>query len=128
MWIQIYRLLVNFNSKNMTASLKGKQGEERAIQYLEQCGYTLLARNYRCGRSEIDLIARHEDTIIFIEVKFRTNAGFGWPEEMVSPAQQERIVRAAETYLLQHNFHNHIRFDIISILGNQIEHFQDAFY
>lgn len=102
-----------------------------AVNFLENQGYEILERNYRYRRNEIDLIALHENTLIFIEVKTRSGIGFGLPEEAVDEHQQARILAAAEQYLFDINWTKNIRFDIVAILINQpepeISHFIDAF-
>jgi putative endonuclease len=70
-------------------------------------------------------------TIVFVEVKARTNDKFGWPEEAVKLSKQQNIIKAAETYLFEKKLDVEIRFDIISILfnptGHDIYHILDAF-
>ena len=110
----------------------GNWAEQQAVYFLTEKDYTILARNYRFKRAEIDLIARHRNTIVFVEVKARTGTGYGYPEESVSPNQQRLILDAAEHYLEQESLDVEIRFDIISIIknGNQVNTYQveDAFY
>ncbi len=110
----------------------GKRGEAMAEIELRQKGYKILERNYRSGRSEIDLIAQSEGLLIFIEVKTRSSNSFGHPEEFVSKNQQESIIRGANHYVEQINWKGDIRFDIVAIVVNQtnmqIEHLKDAFY
>jgi putative endonuclease len=90
-----------------------------------------MHRNWKANRLEIDIIARQGDLIVFVEVKARSYSGFGWPEEAVNKAKQQRIANAAEAFLLAHNMDNEIRFDIVSILSNEkgteVYHIQDAF-
>lgn len=110
----------------------GKQGEERAAHYLEQKGYQILERNFRHQQSEIDLIARKDKTMLFVEVKTRSNLSFGHPEEFVSYTKVRLIKRAAEHYIYAKDWHHDIRFDIVAVtLANeqiQIKHIEDAFY
>jgi putative endonuclease len=115
-----------------TKQERGKNGELIAENYLQQKGYTLLERNYRAGKSEIDLICKKDNTLIFIEVKTRTSVKFGHPEEFVSDAQIAKIMEGAEVFVVDMNWNGAIRFDIVSVLlqqpKNRIEHFKDAFY
>ncbi|WP_234736034.1 YraN family protein [Tellurirhabdus bombi] len=110
----------------------GKQGEERAARYLEQKGYQILERNFRHQQSEIDLIARKDKTMLFVEVKTRSNLSFGNPEEFVSYTKVRLIKRAAEHYIYAKDWHHDIRFDIVAVtLANeqiQVKHIEDAFY
>ena len=109
----------------------GESMEQEAINYLESNGFYVMARNYRFKRTEIDIIAKKDDFIVFIEVKYRKNNKFGHPENFVSDSQIERIRIATEEFILQRNYCRKIRFDIISVtLQNskvQIDHFEDAF-
>ena len=99
---------------------------------LRQKGYKILERNYRHGKSEIDLIAKGEGLLIFIEVKTRSSNSFGYPEDFVSKSQQEAIIRAANHYVEKSGWKGDIRFDIVAIVVKQtvmqIEHLKDAFY
>ena len=109
----------------------GDKGEESAVNFLFSNGYEVLERNYRFGRGEVDIIAQHNNSLIFVEVKTRKNSNYGYPESFLSEAQQERIHLAAEEYVLQKAWQGEVRFDIISILwdGNEpaLDHFEDAF-
>lgn len=99
---------------------------------LRQKGYKILERNYRHGKSEIDLIAEGERLMIFIEVKTRSSSSFGYPEDFVSKSQQQAIIRAANHYVEESGWKGDIRFDIVAIVVKQttiqIEHLKDAFY
>jgi len=105
----------------------GKTGEKEAVAHLKAKGYTILFTNYRNSRREIDIIAKYEETIIFVEVKKRKNATYGSPESFVSLAQKKRICKAAEHFMRMENWFGEIRFDIISIENKEIVHFEDAF-
>lgn len=107
----------------------GKKGEEEAVLYLLSIGATVLERNYRYDRAEIDIIAKIDDIIIFVEVKTRTQNSHGNPEDFLSLAQQKRIVKAANNYLESIPESLDIRFDIISIVPHkELEHIEDAFF
>jgi len=105
----------------------GKKGEDMAAGFLLAQSYTILRRNFRSGRGEIDIIARFENHIIFVEVKWRSRVDFGFPEEAVSEAKANLIAQTAEAFLEEINWEGAIRFDIIAITGKKIEHFIDAF-
>jgi putative endonuclease len=109
----------------------GKKGENSAVEFLFANGYDVLLRNYRFGRAEIDIIARKERILVFVEVKTRNSTRFGYPETFLSDLQKERIHRAAETYIDDQAWQGDIRFDIIAILwaGEELvlDHFEDAF-
>ncbi len=119
----------------------GDRGEAIAAAYLERKGYTILERNYRFERAEVDLICfmpapKYEagGELVFTEVKTRTGLGYGRPEEAVTEAKKRNLVRAAEAYLYERKLEGAFcRFDVISILlrrGQQpeIEHFENAFW
>ncbi len=90
-----------------------------------------MARNYRHRQAEIDLITRRGALLVFVEVKTRSNAAFGHPEEFVDEKQAERILEAADQYIHEQAWTGAIRFDIISVMLQpevSIHHFEDAFY
>ena len=114
----------------MLKASTGKEGELLAIKYLKSKGYEILRTNYRAGRNEIDIIARMDTFVVFVEVKYRSTIKYGYPEEMVSGDQEERIREAAELYMESENWKGNIRFDIIAIHkkgGCAIFHIRDAF-
>jgi putative endonuclease len=80
----------------------GKLGERLACKALEKKGYRILERNYRCRLGEIDLIARQQDCIVFIEVRSKTGTAFGSPGESVTAAKKQKLLAAALDYLSRH--------------------------
>lgn len=116
----------------MSTSKKGKQGEKLAANFLKSHGYEILEENYRHKRGEIDLIARKEGLLVFVEVKTKSRDKYGFPEEAVNSKKEEMIITTADQYVFEADWRGSIRFDIISILGEgdniQIAHFEDAFY
>ena len=110
----------------------GKLGEDKAASFLTEKGYEIVERNYRYKKSEVDIICKKENLLVFVEVKTRSNKNFGEPETFVSHSQQKAILRAAEEYMLQTNWPSDIRFDIIAIVINkdfeELTHLKDAFY
>jgi len=109
----------------------GKLGEEMATDYLINKGYEILVRNYRFGRDEVDIIAKIDDYIVFVEVKTRANNFMGEPEEAVSKSKQKRIIKVANNYLIENDLDNEGRFDIFGIIINQktksVKHLISAF-
>lgn len=123
----------------------GKLGEEQAAAYLQERGYRLLARNYRCRLGEIDIVAQDKDVLVFVEVRCRTSGRFGLPQESVQWRKQTRLRRAAQYYLrdagssaVRENppgsaFTGRMRFDVLALLFNRdrqldrIEHIKNAF-
>ncbi len=112
----------------------GRRGEDLAHRYLRNSGLTILARNYRpgSGDSEIDIVARDREIVVFVEVKSRTSAEFGSPERAIDRDKQKHIVRAARAYATRAGIEwNQVRFDTISIVFSDppaILHQQDAFF
>lgn len=111
----------------------GASGEAAAADFLQANGYHILVRNFRYKRAEIDLIARKEKILVFVEVKTRSSDKFGYPEEFVSNRKTELFLMAAEEYVFQQNWLYDIRFDILAITvlpgGNfQVHHIEDAFH
>ena len=103
-----------------------------AEDYLLAKGYTILHRNWRTARKEVDLIARNADELVFIEIKTRSGLGYGFPEESVSTAKQTNLRTAAEIFLEAHPHFKTVRFDVISIILRngaieELRHLQDAF-
>jgi len=102
--------------KNLRQQL-GDSGEDLAAGFLKKQGYKIIDRNYRTPLGEIDLIARHKGTLVFIEVKTRRSSRFGSPQEAVHPAKQERLRTLAEYYLSHKGLGElNIRFDVVAIL------------
>jgi putative endonuclease len=94
----------------------GKTGEDRAAKFLATQGYRILDRNYRTRQGEIDLIALHQGTIAFIEVKTRTSDSFGAPELAVTSQKQRRMIKAALSYIKYKKLHQvPCRFDVVAI-------------
>ena len=111
--------------------LLGKAGEDAAADYLEEKGYTILDRNWRKNRLELDIIATKGDIIAFVEVKTRKNTDFREPHEAVDWKKIRHIVVAADAYIKLHAIDLKIRFDIIDVVGDvgqfQITQIEDAF-
>jgi putative endonuclease len=110
----------------------GKHGENLAADYLISKGHTILVRNYRHEKSEVDIISIITGTIVFTEVKTRSSDAFGYPEESVSLRKQEKLKQAMEQYTSENKISSEPRFDIISIITSKgktdIHHIEDAFY
>ncbi|WP_192348219.1 YraN family protein [Algoriphagus sp. Y33] len=111
----------------------GKLAEKLAADFLIGKGYELVETNYRHRHAEIDLILKHRGLLIFVEVKFRSGTGFGFAEEFVDSTKRKLLIKAADHYIFEKDWHNDIRFDIIGVYkdrtGNiNFKHFEDAFY
>ncbi len=111
----------------------GKAGELLAARFLIEKGYTILERNWRFSKAEVDLIARDDETLVFVEVKTRSTDYFGKPEEFVSPQKERLLAEAASVYMEQIGHQWAIRFDLVSVIYRHeqdfaIEHLEDAFF
>jgi putative endonuclease len=93
----------------------GKEGEEQAAQFLVQKGYTILYRNWRYSRYELDIIAQLQDTVHFVEVKTRTSTRYGQPEDQVNRKKFRFLKECGEAFLFQHPQFRFIQFDIVSV-------------
>lgn len=109
----------------------GKNGEKAAIEYLQRKGYTIIEHSWRHKKFEIDIIAKNEEYIIFIEVKTRKSEYWENPEEAISHKKIKRIVETADYYLKENNITLPARFDVIAIINKndsfEINHIDDAF-
>jgi len=111
----------------------GRSGENMAAEFLKKSGYTVLLRNYRAERGEIDIIAQDRETLVFIEVKTGTSDQYGSPETWVDRRKQVQIGKVAQAYLIDNQLEDvPCRFDVIAIVGSsghrKIRHFKDAFW
>jgi putative endonuclease len=94
---------------------KGKEGELLVAQHLQKKGYTIIATNYRKRFGEVDLIAQKEDTIAFVEVKWRHDPLID-PAELISPSKQKKIISIAKEFLSKHTDLDKVyRFDVALI-------------
>ena len=110
----------------------GNKGEQLAVDFLEKNNYLVLERNWRSGKSEIDIIARQAHRLIFVEVKTRSSTYFGTPETFVTAKKQTQLVKGAIEYMHKIQYDGVIRFDIIAIIivkeRIEMNHIEDAFF
>ena len=111
---------------------QGRRAEEVAAGYLEDKGFRILARNFRCRRGEIDIVAEEEDQIVFVEVRSLGPGATHLPEETVTPAKQRQVSRAALAYMQAQGLDDRAgRFDVVALeMGSDrvvIRHIADAF-
>lgn len=110
----------------------GVKGEILALEFLEKKGYTILEINWRFEKTEVDIIARHQNTLVIAEVKTRTGNQYGFPEQAVGIEKQRNLAIATEEYLERNNLDMDVRFDVISITMKnevpEIYHIEDAFF
>ena len=94
----------------------GEAGENLAVRELTARGYAILERRYRTRHGEIDIIAEHDGTLVFVEVRARTTAEFGRAAETVTDAKKRKVAAMAVDYLARHQIANRpCRFDVVAI-------------
>ncbi|MCL6524923.1 MAG: YraN family protein [Thermoflavifilum sp.] len=111
----------------------GERGEQLACRYLQQRGFEIVATHWRDDHREIDIIARRQELLVFVEVKTRTGYSGGWPELAINSKKEEDLLLAAEHYLETHPFGGEIRFDVIAIVFDRSQrphvfHIPDAIH
>ena len=95
----------------------GRQGEKLAQRYLKKKGYRHLASNYTTRQGEIDLVMQAGDTLVFVEVKTRTDEDYVPPEHVVNYGKRKRIAAAIRHFLHAQNVYDHpCRFDIVAVI------------
>lgn len=107
----------------------GSEYEKKAVMYLLSNGYEIIEQNFFCRYGEIDIIARNEGYLVFVEVKYRKNDRFGMPQESVSLPKQKKIIGCARYYCYKNKTESDcpIRFDVVAILGNDVQLIKNAF-
>lgn len=110
----------------------GKQGEQIAIEYLQRKGFRILETNYRYQKAEVDIIALKDKTLAIVEVKTRSTAVFGNPQDFLKRNQIDRIVNAVDHYIQSKQLEVDVRFDIIAIIktkdNTDIQHLESAYF
>lgn len=97
--------------------------------YLSRNGLSIVGRNLKRSGGEVDIVALEDETLVFVEVKYRRTASLVSPEESVSVKKQKAIIRTAEQFLAEnHEFADFsVRFDVVAVVGTTIRHHRDAF-
>ena len=115
----------------MNTAEKGRQGEDRAVSFLEREGYRIVKRNFRAYGAEIDIVAVKDNTTVFAEVKYWNVLGFDQMERTLDSRKRAGIVRASKGFLLRYPLFagNSIRYDLVylSDSGKDPEHVMNAF-
>jgi putative endonuclease len=110
----------------------GNEGEQLAADFLIAKGFEIVRRNYRYKHSEIDLIVKKGNWLIFVEVKTRTSHAFGYPEQFVDRNKVKTILYGALNYMHEINWQGNVRYDIVAVsIRNgkpELHHIEDAFY
>ncbi len=105
----------------------GREGEDIACRALRERGYRIIARNWSCRFGEIDIIAREEGVLVFVEVKLRSHAEFGGAPAAVTPRKRARMISAARCFFSQTQAELPARFDVVAIDQGEIRLIQAAF-
>lgn len=107
----------------------GAAYEKKAGMFLEEQGLAILQYNFRSRSGEIDIVAKDRETMVFVEVKYRKDAGKGQPEEAVDYRKQGKICRVADYYRMLHHMGDFspVRFDVVAICGEEIRWYPNAF-
>ena len=130
--LRILRIKLSMNnifSKKFN-KLKGSVGEDIALNYIKKhLKYKILETNYTCDIGEIDIIAKDNKIVVFIEVKYRSSDIYGLPREAVNAAKQRKIKQTAISYLKYNNLYESVdvRFDVVDILDDKVTYIEDAF-
>jgi putative endonuclease len=109
----------------------GDKGEKLAIDFLIKNDYKILEKNYRYLKAEVDIIAQKGGVLAVVEVKTRSSAYFGNPQDFITPKKIILLLSASDYYVVQRDLDVEVRFDIIAIIHQKneikIEHLEDAF-
>ena len=110
----------------------GKAGEDIAFKKIKKLGYKCVERNYRCALGEIDMIARHGNCLVFIEIKTRKGRDTGYAKEAVTDRKKRQISKTALHYMKENNCSDtKSRFDVVAVCINEgkpdIEVIENAF-
>ena len=108
---------------------QGNNFEVLAADYLKRSGMIILEHNYYCKMGEIDIVARDEEYLVFIEVKYRKSKGKGSAAEAVNYNKMRKISRCADVYMMQHHLDGNtsVRFDVVAIEEGHLSHIKNAF-
>lgn len=105
-------------NKNTSSQQYGKLAEDKALEFLQQKNLTLLERNYRTQQGEIDLVMQDQDTLVFVEVRARSNSDFLAAVETIDTGKRRHIIKASEHYLQAHRINSACRLDVITFSGS----------
>jgi len=97
----------------------GRLGEDMAKKFLREEGYQIISRNFKTRYSEIDLIAKKDNSLVFVEVKTRVGNNFGSPEEAINKRKRNRLKRAAQAFVAFHHWEGPFRIDAVCIVLNK---------
>ena len=103
--------------------VRGALGEQAAVDYLRQNGFMIVERNYRVGKSEVDIIASRYDELHFVEVKTRKFSSMTSPEEAITEQKVRAMRRAASAYMAHHHYNLEPCFSLVAVemIGERVE-------
>lgn len=118
-----------YQSRYGNTRQKGAAYEDLAVKYLQRQGCEIIARNFYTRHGELDIVARHQGYLCFVEVKYRRDFQYGAALEAVSVSKLRRMYYAAKQFLFVHKLPDQqpIRFDVVAIQGEQIQWYPNAF-
>lgn len=93
----------------------GRQGEEIAAHHLEQLGYDILMRNWRCPAGEVDIVAQYEQTLVLVEVRLRTTSRYGIPEESITETKRAGLIACGQHLVAELKWAGPWRIDVVAI-------------
>jgi len=112
----------------------GRRGEDLAAKHLQRIGYRIVGRRERVLRGDIDIVALDGRTVVFVEVRSRSDTRHGHPAETVGPVKQQRIAELANAYIRRHRLQDcQVRIDVVTVTFGAddaapvVEHFENAF-
>jgi len=111
----------------------GRRGEDEAARYLQGLGYRIVGRRERVLRGDIDIVALDDRTVVFVEVRSRSDVRHGHPAETVGHVKQRRIAELATAYIRRHGLEDcSVRIDVVAVTFGDgprpvVEHYQNAF-
>ena len=119
-WNFLEKLRFDYEGELLNKRGRGSFYEEVCVEYLIKNGFDILHRNYRCKLGEIDIIAKKDDIIRFIEVKFRGSGSYGSALEAVDFRKQRRIMRVASWFLNEYRLNDaQCSFDVMTVENNE---------
>ncbi len=121
MAIKQLSLFANLSKKLTSQKKQGNKAEQQACKHLQSHGLTLLEKNFSTKAGEVDLIMHDNETLVFVEVRYRKNADFGGAAASVTTKKQQRIIKAALAYQQKHMPQSSMRFDVVAIEGDNGE-------
>jgi putative endonuclease len=105
----------------------GKKAEDLAAAFLQAKGFTIIERNFLAKVGEIDIVAKDNDEIVFVEVRARVSRDFGGAAASVGGAKRRKLIRAAQLWLQARSWDGPCRFDVVALEGGSLEHIPAAF-